>query len=187
MKKIIRMILIMFFIFLIVFIFNRIAKILARQYFKLENSKVIEHYSEIYDVDPYLVCAIIHTESKFKQYAVSSKGASGYMQLMEKTAEWGASEIGIDNYSFDKIFEADINIQIGVWYINSLSRQFKNIDVVIASYNGGSGNVTKWLNDEKYSLDNESLYEIPFEETKEYVERVNFAYKVYKTLYKGAF
>ncbi len=141
----------------------------------------------MYDVDPYLVCAIIHTESKFKQYAVSNKGASGYMQLMEKTAEWGATEIGIDNYSYDKIFEPEINIQIGVWYINNLLNQFKTIDVALASYNGGSGNVTKWLNDARYSLDNKNLYDIPFEETKKYVERVNFVYKVYKSLYEGVF
>ncbi len=141
----------------------------------------------MYDVDPYLVCAIIHTESKFNQYAVSNKGASGYMQLMQQTAEWGATEIGIDDYSYDRIFEPKINIQIGIWYISNLTQQFENKDVVLASYNGGSGNVTKWLNDSRYSVDNKNLHEIPFEETKKYVERVNFAYKVYKNLYEGIF
>ncbi len=186
-KKVIKIILILIFIILFLFSTSRIIKIVARSYFKLENRQVIEYYSDIYDVDPYLICAIIYTESKFNQYAVSHRGASGYMQLMERTAEWGANEIGIKEYSYDRIFEPTINIEIGTWYISTLTKQFKNLDVALASYNGGSGNVTSWLQDERYSKDGEILDKIPFKETEDYVERVNLFYKIYKVLYKGVF
>ncbi len=186
-QKLIRIILVLIFLILLVFIISKLIKIVAKQYYKLENAEIIEMYSDEYNIDPYLVCAIIHTESKFNSKALSPKGASGYMQLMKQTADWGASDINIENYSYDRIFEPEINIQIGTWYLSKLFSQFKDDDVVIASYNGGSGNVTKWLQDSRYSKDNVSLHTIPFKETNDYVDRVNFAYKVYKSLYKGVF
>lgn len=54
----------------------------------------------------------------------------------------------------------------------------------MAAYNGGSGNVNKWLKDERYSKDGKRLDKIPFEETENYVKRVSSAYESYKSLYK---
>ncbi len=186
-KKVIRLLIICLFIFLFIFIISKAFKITARYYFKLENANIIEYYSDLYDIDPYVITAIIHTESKFDQYAVSHKGASGYMQLMEQTADWGAEEIGIEDYSYDRIFEPEINIQIGTWYFSRLVEQFGSVEVALAAYNGGSGNVEKWLQDTRYSTDSKSLHTIPFEETEKYVKRVKFAYRVYKKLYEGVF
>jgi soluble lytic murein transglycosylase len=54
---------------------------------------------------------------------------------------------------------------------------------VLAAYNGGSGNVRKWLNDSRYSRDGKTLDKIPFNETKNFVDRVWHAYERYKKLY----
>lgn len=187
MKKILKFFLFLIFILLIFFIVAKFSKIVAKHYFKLENKEIIEYYSQNYEVDPYLICAIIQTESGFNQYAVSNKGASGYMQLMKSTADWGAEVIGIENYSYDQIFEPEINIQIGIWYVSTLMKQFENIEVALAGYNGGSGNVSSWLKDERYSDDNKNLHTIPFPETDDYIKKVNLNYKIYSKLYEGVF
>ena len=150
--------------------------------FPLEHFDLIKKYSQKYNLDPALICSIIHTESKFKVNAVSYKGASGLMQIRKTTADWAAEEIKISDYQYEKIFEPEINIQIGCWYINNLIKQFNNIDCAICAYNAGSGNVAKWLKNNNYSLDGKTLYRIPFSETKNYLKRVKKNQTVYHFL-----
>ena len=81
------------------------------------------------------------------------------------------------------IFDPKTNIKIGCWYLNKLYKEFGRLDLVIAAYNGGSGNVNKWLSDYSYSKDGKSLDLIPFEETSMYVKKVTKNYKMYNKLY----
>ncbi len=142
----------------------------------------IYYYSNEYDLEPALVCAIINVESGFNKKAVSKKGASGLMQIMKSTADWAAEEIDIERYSYDNIFNEKLNLNIGCWYISKLKKQFDdNLIYVLAAYNAGSGNVSKWISDEKY-YDNFGNLDIPFPETKEYVEKVNKNIKFYRIL-----
>ncbi len=104
------------------------------------------------------------------------------MQIMKSTADWAAEEIDIERYSYDNIFNEKLNLNIGCWYISKLKKQFDdNLIYVLAAYNAGSGNVSKWISDEKY-YDNFGNLDIPFPETKEYVEKVNKNIKFYRIL-----
>lgn len=150
--------------------------------FPLEHFDLIKKYAQKYELDPALICSIIHTESKFKVNAVSNKDARGLMQIRQQTADWAAQEINILDYKYEKIFEPDINIQIGCWYINKLQKQFGNLDCAICAYNAGSGNITKWLANNNYSHDGKTLFYIPFKETQNYLRRVKRNQKVYKFL-----
>jgi len=150
-----------------------------RRFFPMKYSDVIERYAAKYDLPPELVYAIIRAESSFNRYAVSRAGASGLMQIMERTGDWAAEQIGIEDYDFARIFEPEVNIQIGTWYINRLLWQFGgNLETALAAYNAGSGNVSGWLR-EQGSTDN-SLEHIPFGETRNYVARV----QTYKEIYR---
>jgi len=103
------------------------------------------------------------------------------MQIMEQTADWAAEQIGIPGYDYSRIFEPDINIQIGSWYINRLIGQFgNNLDTALAAYNAGSGNVSNWLRDQGSS--DFTLESIPFPETRNYVQRVRAYQEVYRIL-----
>ena len=153
----------------------------VRRFFPMRYSDVVERYADMYDLPLELVYAIIRAESSFNRYALSHRGASGLMQIMEQTADWAAEQIGLEDYDYSRIFEPEINIHIGCWYINRLLRQFDgNLDTALAAYNAGSGNVTNWLN-EQGSEDN-SLESIPFRETRNYVSRVKRFQEVYRVL-----
>ena len=65
---------------------------IERRFYPIEYSNYVEHYSEKYNVDKYLVYSVIKTESKFNPDAVSRKGASGLMQITDLTASWAAKE-----------------------------------------------------------------------------------------------
>lgn len=144
---------------------------------------IINKNAKKYDLDPIFIASVIHAESKFRVLAHSNKDAKGLMQLTTRTAEWAATEIGLEDYTEDSVFEPQINIELGSWYLSRLLNQYDG-DYVLAlsAYNAGSGNVSKWLGDENYSKDGESLYYIPFPETRNYIERVEFNTKVYEFL-----
>ncbi|WP_082759993.1 lytic transglycosylase domain-containing protein [Abyssisolibacter fermentans] len=157
-------------------------KRIGRVVFPMKYQKQIYTYSNTYKVDPLLIASIIRAESSFLLRAKSHKGAIGLMQIMPKTGRWAAKEIGIKNYSDEKLYDEDINIIIGCWFVNKLSVEFDgNMDLVLAAYNAGSGNVNKWINDGKISIDN--IENIPFVETKNYVKRISIYLKIYKFLY----
>ena len=73
------------------------------------------------------------------------------------------------DYSDEKLYDPEINIQIGCWYINKLLNQFEDVETSLAAYNAGSGNVSKWLKDERYSQDGKKSMRFLLE-TKEYVK-----------------
>lgn len=138
-------------------------------------------YSKEYGLDDSLVYSVIKVESKFNKKAVSKRNAKGLMQISEITQNWAQEELGLENID---IFDPETNIKIGCWYLNKLFKEFNDLDLVITAYNGGSGNVSKWLKNDAYSIDGNKLHEIPFEETKNYLEKVKENYRVYKALYR---
>ena len=121
-----------------------------------------------------------YVEIYSRKDAVSHKGAKGLMQISDITREWAKEEMNLGDID---IFDPKTNIKIGCWYLNKLYKEFGRLDLVIAAYNGGSGNVNKWLSDYSYSKDGKSLDLIPFEETSMYVKKVTKNYKMYNKLY----
>jgi len=100
----------------------------------------------------------------------------------------GCKRIGHRGFQFRHVNDPEINIMIGTWYLDVLSQEFGgNLQLILAAYNAGSGNVHNWLNDKRYSKDGKSLSQIPFQETREYVDRVQDNIKIYQTLYTDKF
>jgi len=147
--------------------------------YPLKYLDIIEKNSAECGIDPALACAVIHAESKFAEEALSHKGASGLMQITENTADWMAAQMGLTDYSYDRIFEPSLNISIGCGYLKWLMDRYQNADLAIAAYNAGCGNVDKWLDDPRFSADGKSLNQIPFKETRDYLDRV----KINKFIY----
>jgi len=144
---------------------------------------IILHYSELRELDPHLVMAVIRAESSFDAEAESPVGALGLMQLMPATAEWIAGRIGLDFEQVD-LLRPRYNIRMGTYYLRHLIDLFEEVDTALAAYNAGMGNVWRWLEDERYSADGRTLHTIPFTETSNYVERVNEFLIVYRELYE---
>lgn len=142
-------------------------------------SDLIVRYASENDLDPFLVMAVIKTESNFVPEAHSGV-AGGLMQLTEETAQWNANDM---NYTADyNYMDPEINVMFGCHYLRHLIDVYKNIDTALAAYNGGMGNVNSWLGDLDYSDDGESLKYIPFSETRNYVRKVNESWEHYKNI-----
>ena len=136
------------------------------------------------DLDPYLVAGVIRAESKFISEARSPKGALGLMQIMPETGHWIAEQTNHKEFTTAELLDPDINIRFGTWYLASLKKEFAGNEVLIlAAYNGGRGNVKQWMQRYGWSDDFAEIEQIPFRETKEYVEKVLYNKKRYQELY----
>lgn len=140
--------------------------------------------SEMYNVDPYLVYSIIQIESNFKETRTSNKGATGLMQIMPETAEWVVEQAGFAPEMLDNLEDPQSNIAIGSWYLAFLERKFhRNHYAVIAAYNAGPGNVERWLIEGQWDGTYRNRSDIPFGETRHYLQRVLYYYGKYKEIY----
>jgi len=156
--------------------------------FPLNYAELISKYSRKYNLNPYLISAVIKTESNYNPRAQSAKNAFGLMQITPATAEWAAKEMKLNNYKNENLLDPEYNINMGCWYLDNLKKEFNdNMDLVLAAYNGGRGNVEKWLADSEHSNDGVNLHYIPFKETDKYIKRVKVNYNIYKFLYKNTF
>lgn len=155
------------------------------QVYKIEHQSEIAELAQRYDLDPYLICAVINTESGWDATAKSHVGAVGLMQVMPSTAEWMVKKRLIDEreYPLDQLADPRVNMEYGTCYLAYLMKRFNNLNKVVAGYNGGPANVERW---ESAGAENfESVIDYP--ETKEYISRVRTAYRGYKKEYPTAF
>ena len=157
-------------------------QILTKVY-KLEYTEYVKKYANEYNVDEYLIYAIIKAESNFKQDAVSHRGAKGLMQLMYSTAEDISKRIDIE-LNEDNILEPDININLGTKYISMLIQKYNNINLALAAYNAGSGNVDGWIEKGTLKSDGTDIENVPFTETNNYVRKILRDYEIYKNIYE---
>ena len=136
-----------------------------------------------FSLAPNLILAITRVESKFRPKAVSPKGARGLMQLMPETAEWAARQMGIE-YSLNDLFDPEYNLKIGCWYLANLLHDFQgNLPAALAAYNGGRGKVKQWIGENTWDGTLENISQIPYQETKVFVEKVIHDLKIYNSLY----
>ena len=170
-------------IILVIIVVICINKLMIKVLYKKEYSEYVTKYAQEYNVDENLIYALIKAESNFEVDAVSNKDAQGLMQLMYSTAEDVAKKNGIE-LTEENIIEPDINIKIGTKYISILLEKYECVEVALAAYNAGSGNVDKWIANGTIKADGSDIENIPFKETNNYVRKILRDYKIYNELEK---
>ncbi|WP_338364160.1 lytic transglycosylase domain-containing protein [Candidatus Xenohaliotis californiensis] len=132
--------------------------------------------------------AIIRQESGFDKMALSRVGALGLMQIMPKTAEELAVKAGVA-YNKKMLFDPEYNMNLGSFYIIDLLKKNKNsLVLALSSYNAGPFQANRWVSN-MGGLSNLSIDErvdwiesIPFNETRNYVQRILESVQMYKYL-----
>jgi soluble lytic murein transglycosylase len=132
----------------------------------LKHEDVIRQQAREKDVDAALIAAVIYSESKFND-AESSAGARGLMQITPAAAEFIERQSGGTTFDLSDLSDPEINIRYGTYLLRELLERYDGDEAAaLAAYNAGPGNADKWGGADL------TVAEIPFPETRAYVEEV---------------
>lgn len=184
MKKVVFVIVIIIAIVFVLFDVIKVQDIFFRAMYPKLYTNEVSKYAKEYSVDENLIYAIIKAESNFDENAVSRSNAVGLMQLMYDTAIDIAKVLNIE-IDEEKLLEPDVNINLGTKYISMLIARYGNIEVALAAYNAGSGNVDNWIANGTIQADGSDIENVPFKETNNYVRKILRDYKIYNEFWNG--
>jgi len=142
--------------------------------YPLAYEQIVRGHARHYRLDPALLAAVIYQESKFRSSARSHSGAIGLMQLQPSTAEGIAIRTGGTRFRLDDLYEPEINVRYGAWYLRHLLDKYGDERTALAAYNAGQDNVDRWLREGRG---------IEFAETRAYVDRVEKLKAIYRDAY----
>jgi soluble lytic murein transglycosylase len=176
--------LIIFFIILALILICIVGYVVLKKKFPLRYEDLIVRYAAEYDLAPSLVATVIWAESGYRPEVTSHRGAVGLMQIMPETGEWIAGKLGVSDYKEEQLKDPNTNIMFGCWYLSFLKERFLEDEVkILAAYNAGQDRVAEW--EETWGEGHlPDADDIPFEETKKYVGKIQKAKKLYQVLYK---
>lgn len=159
----------------------------ARMWYPLGYEAQINRDARLNGVDPALVAAMTWRESGFDPAARSGRGAVGLMQVLPSTARFIASQPQPPPGRAADIRDPEVNISYGTWYLRYLlDRHGGSVPAALAAYNAGPDNMRRWREAALARGANLRVPEdIPFAETREYVEDVMKAWPLYREAYAG--
>lgn len=145
------------------------------------HERPVWRHASRHDVDPYLVLAIMRTESLYDATAVSYAGARGPMQIMPRTGHLLADRTDDLGFTVNALHDPMQAIGYGVRYLGLLLDRFEGaFPLAVASYNGGPHNVSAWLDTLGHDMPMDAFVEhIPFGQTRRYVRKVSSVYGGY--------
>lgn len=144
----------------------------------LRYDDIIRQQAREKNLDPALIAAVIFVESRFIAGRTSPAGAEGLMQITPETARDIARRSGGTRFTVADLDTPQINISYGSYLLRELlDRYGGDLDAALAAYNAGPGNADKWGGSSLKAQD------IPFPETRAYVEKVLRAQEDYRARY----
>ncbi|MCD8056122.1 MAG: lytic transglycosylase domain-containing protein [Clostridiales bacterium] len=164
------------------FLIEKGLTLLDEKNYPQEYSAYVSEYSELYGVPEYIVYAVIKTESNFDSSLLSSSGAIGLMQLLPETFEM-LNDLTGEEHETGMLYDPETNIKYGTYYLSYLYGLYERWGTVYAAYIVGTDMVDSWLSDGNYSTDGVNVTYIPYDETRETVEKLEAAAEMYEKLY----
>ena len=154
----------------------RVPDAVMRMMYPLRYEAAIREASEENGLEPTFVAGVIYTESRFRPDVESHQNAYGLMQLLPQSARYIQRKSGIEGGYRDP----KVNIELGTWFFGYLNDRYDGDErLMLAAYNSGEGSVEAWTSDEGFDIKKD----IPYKETREYVDRALEAQKTYRQLY----
>lgn len=149
----------------------------------LSNEQVIREQAAAKRLDPALIAAVIYAETKFDP-RTSPAGAEGLMQIEPATAEFLAKLSGGYRFQVSDLATPSVNVAYGSYYLRYLLDHYSGKEMfAVAAYNAGLANVDRWVAQARAEGKSLTAGEIPFAETRAYVQRVLRAQREYRALY----
>jgi len=146
---------------------------------------LLEREAAEFNLDPFLLVALVRQESAFDADATSRAGARGMMQLMPATARGLARQLHVD-WNSTLLGVADANVHLGAAHLAQMLRQYNDeVVLALAAYNAGGSRVRRWMRYPEAQAGDWFLFteRIPFRETRGYVQTLLRNRELYRALY----
>jgi peptidoglycan lytic transglycosylase len=151
-----------------------------------QHDAVIRAVAEQHNVDPMLIKAIVWRESRFDAHKVGTAGERGLMQVTDRAAREWAQENRIENFRVEELFEPQVNVQAGTWYLARALGHWRNqtdpVPFALAEYNAGASRAQRWAGGEDSNAMSPDTFRnnIDFPGTRKYVDSIIARYDFYK-------
>ena len=146
--------------------------------------RLIERAARRFGLDPHFVAAMIYEESRFDPGAVSPAGAVGLMQIMPSTGREIARRLGMKGFRRSMLFDPQVNITLGCYYLGQLLKQFNgNFYLAAGAYNSGPARMRGWVKRIGLRDIDEFVEDIPFPETRAHIKKTMATFWIYRRLY----
>lgn len=153
--------------------------------YPLQYTDIVAKEATANGLDPALVYSVIKAESNFDPDARSHAGAVGLMQMTPDTFEWVQTKLKSDTkYTEKDLYTPEVNIRYGCKLLSMLLEKYSRKATALSAYNAGIGTVNAWLKNPNISKDGAAIDNIPYEETRNYVDAVLKNYDNYSKLYQ---
>lgn len=158
---------------------------LATVLFPIDYWDLIQKHARQYDLDPFVVAALMAQESTFDAKIRSAANAWGLMQILPSTGARVARTLGIRPFNTASLTRPEINIRIGTKYFADLVKRYNgDYASALAAYNAGENRVDRWRV-ERPGIDRDEFVDgIPFPETQGYVKKILGTADDYRALYR---
>jgi soluble lytic murein transglycosylase len=142
--------------------------------YPLEYGALVRQHAAHNRLDAALVAAVIYQESRFRAHALSKVGAMGLMQIQPVTGETIARRTGGTAFRVSDLYDPDVNIRYGAWYLRHLIDKYGDERLALAAYNAGETTVDRWLREGKG---------IAAADVRGYVDGVESTKRIYRHAY----
>ncbi len=146
-------------------------------------TNIVDSMAGVYDVPPALILSVMKKESAFEPSVISYANAYGLMQLLPNTASQIAPKISMRYSSTRQLFNPQMNITMGTYYLSSLLHRYHgNYVMALAAYNAGPHRVDRWKN--RYPTKDDDLFmeNLEFEQTRVYVRTCLKYFWIYREI-----
>jgi len=158
-------------------VFGKVDDVIQELTLPLRHEDIIRQQAREKGVDAALIAAVIYAESKFDD-RTSSAGARGLMQITPEAASDIERHSGGTSFELGDLSDPEINIRYGTFLLRELLDRYDgDVAAALAAYNAGPGNADRWGGSDL------TVTEIPFPETRAYVEGVLDKQRAYREKY----
>jgi soluble lytic murein transglycosylase len=145
-----------------------------RLVYPLDYGDIVRTHAARNRLDAALVAAVIYQESRFRPHARSKVGAMGLMQIQPATGETIARQTGGVDFRVSDLYDPEVNISYGAWYLRRLIDKYGDERLALAAYNAGETTVDRWLREGKG---------IAAADVRGYVDSVEGTKRIYRHAY----
>jgi soluble lytic murein transglycosylase len=156
---------------------------ILKEFYPLYYDQLLNEYCTKRQLDLNLVLALIREESAYDRQVRSYANAYGLMQIIPETAAEIAADLGVTYSKPETLFNAELNINFGTYYLRKLLNYFDNtLEYALAAYNAGPHRVNRWKKVDYGEEMDIFIENIEFQQTRNYVRRVMKNYMIYSVL-----